>query len=165
MTIISVRRHLLLVKSFSCATRYSLASRQCQPIIMFNSNNKPCYSTTTREQEEKRRRRILLNCRNRGRVETELYLGGYAQDNIWKMSSEQLNQLEQILNETDADLFLWLSDIKELPPHLKQLEIMQQILSYIRQKRSIHYTQRGAKSFNADYDETNLVPPHTAESS
>lgn len=120
----------------------------------------------TKEQEEKRRRRILLNCRNRGRVETELFLGGYAQDHIWRMSSEQLNQFEQILNEADADLFLWLSGIEELPPHLKQLEIMQQILSYIRQKRSTHYAQRGTRSFNADYDETILIPPpHSAESS
>jgi len=129
-------------------------------------NNKLHYSTVTKEQEEKRRRRILLNCRNRGRVETELFLGGYAQDHIWRMSSEQLNQFEQILNEADADLFLWLSGIEELPPHLKQLEIMQQILSYIRQKRSTHYAQRGTRSFNADYDETILIPPpHSAESS
>lgn len=34
-----------------------------------------------------RRRKIVHECRKRGRVESELILGGFAKDRIWKMNN------------------------------------------------------------------------------
>lgn len=53
------------------------------------------------------RRRLLLNSRYRGRVETELFLGGFAAARVWDMSEQELREFEYILAEQDIDLFNW----------------------------------------------------------
>jgi succinate dehydrogenase flavin-adding protein (antitoxin of CptAB toxin-antitoxin module) len=60
---------------------------------------------------ELRRKRLLLNSRNRGRLETELFFGGYANDKLHQMNEQQLDEYEIILNETDADLYNWVRNI------------------------------------------------------
>ena len=80
--------------------RYSVNSRVKNPMS-------PAELGTKHLQPELRKRRLLLNSINRGRLETELFLGGYATDKLWHMSEAQLDEYEKILNETDTDLYNW----------------------------------------------------------
>lgn len=103
-----------------------------------------------------RRRRLLLSSRKRGRVETELFLGGYAAQNIWKMNEKELDEFEKILKEQDYDLFNWFTDLKPAPPELQKLEMFQKIKQYIEDKKNKHYSKED--TFNTDYEATQYHP-------
>ncbi len=149
------------------------SSRAYTTSIDVNNGNSNTTTTTANNnnnnnnQEDKlnnQRRRLLLNSRNRGRVETELFLGGFAQEHIWSRNPEQLEEFNQILNESDADLFLWLTGMNPIPDDLSSNETLHRVLEYIAQKRQVHYVAKEAKTFNSDYDTRDLVPPSSTSS-
>lgn len=168
---IAVMRRILSSRVTQLSRRstphYYATPSPCTPLLTQQRFFTSTITTTNEEASQQKeieklnnkRRQLLLNSRNRGRVETELFLGGYAQEHIWQMSQEQLEQYDKILNETDADLFLWMTGMNELPDDLKENPIMTHVLDYIKQKRNTHYNQVNAKSFTSDYEDTDLAPP------
>ena len=114
---------------------------------------------TSEEKVIVRKRRMLLHSRNRGRVETELFLGGFATDHVWDMKEEEMTQFEKILNETDVDLFNWLTNLEPMPQDIAELPVMQKVIDYMKNKRSNHYLKSSTSSFNADYNNADCVTP------
>lgn len=109
------------------------------------------------------RRYLLLTSRNRGRIETELFLGGYAlhNDRIWKMSQNELNAYSKILEYTDNELYEYLVGQSEPPEDLKNNSEFQLVFEYVKKRGESHYSNPNRKSFDEDYLKNDCSPPQT----
>ncbi len=66
---------------------------------------------TTRSSSDldKRRRKILFRCWHRGIREMDIVMGQFADRNIDKLTEDELDTLEQILEVDDRDLIRWIT--------------------------------------------------------
>lgn len=62
-----------------------------------------------------RRKRILYRAKLRGMKETDLIVGGFAEENVAGMSEAELDQFEVLLEAPDADILDWLFDRAAVP--------------------------------------------------
>ncbi|MCF3638649.1 succinate dehydrogenase assembly factor 2 [Rhizobium sp. TRM95111] len=62
-----------------------------------------------------RRKRILFRCWHRGIREMDLVLGSFADAEIAALSDGELDELETIMAEEDADLVKWVTGEKPVP--------------------------------------------------
>ena len=72
-------------------------------------------STSTGEPIEIRRKRLIHRSRYTGMKETDLLLGAFAQRYVPGFDAGQLDEYEQLLEETDADLFDWATGRQPVP--------------------------------------------------
>jgi antitoxin CptB len=72
---------------------------------------------TTRSSEglDPRRRRILFRCWHRGVREMDLIMGRFADAEIERLSLEELDELERLMEAPDADVYRWIAG-DEPPP-------------------------------------------------
>jgi antitoxin CptB len=63
-----------------------------------------------------RRKRLLHQSRYRGRLESDLLLGGFASAHLAGLDRAQLDRYEALLAESDQDLFAWISGQEPVPP-------------------------------------------------
>ncbi|CEG38244.1 membrane-spanning 4-domains subfamily a member 14 isoform x3 [Plasmopara halstedii] len=63
------------------------------------------------DMDEANRKRIIYRSKQRGWLEVDLLLGRWASENVMQLSSDQLQQYEDILNEETIDIFNYISDI------------------------------------------------------
>jgi antitoxin CptB len=61
-----------------------------------------------KDHSDIRRRRLRFRCWHRGTQEGDLILGLFAETSLTTLRSTQLDQLEVLLDCTDADLFDWI---------------------------------------------------------
>lgn len=71
------------------------------------------------DQLEIRRKRLLYQASHRGTQESDLVLGGFAQQHLGRFGPEELDRFEALINVTDADLMDWLAGRVEPPEALK----------------------------------------------
>ena len=71
------------------------------------------------DELEIRRKRLLYQASHRGTQESDLVLGGFAQQHLDRFGLEELDRFEALINITDADLMDWLSGRVEPPEALK----------------------------------------------
>ncbi len=76
-----------------------------------------------------RRKRLLFRSAHRGMQETDIFLGRFAERHLATMNEQQLDQFEALLEETDNDLFNWISRREPLPPPLDH-DVMKMILNF-----------------------------------
>ncbi|MFS4437746.1 succinate dehydrogenase assembly factor 2 [Paracoccaceae bacterium GXU_MW_L88] len=70
-----------------------------------------------------RRKRIFMRASHRGMKEMDILLGRYAQDALSDLDESQLDALETLMDESDQDLFLWVTGQRAAPPvHMGALE-------------------------------------------
>ncbi len=62
-----------------------------------------------------RRRRLLYQSRYRGRLEGDLLIGGFADRHLALLSAAQLDRYEALMQESDQDLFAWISGQQPVP--------------------------------------------------
>ena len=58
-------------------------------------------------------KKLLYRSNHRGTKEMDLLIGGFANENLKKLSPEELKEFELILNFTDKELSSWLVDNKK----------------------------------------------------
>lgn len=109
------------------------------------------------EETTIRRKRLLYNSRKRGRVETELFLGSFATEKIWTLREEELDQLEDLLNETDYDIYNWMLNLKPVPEQFNT-EIFRSIKKYVETKK-YNPQEHNEKTFDYDYENSDCAPP------
>lgn len=68
------------------------------------------------EHLDPRRKRALFRAHHRGMVENDLLLGKWAEREIGGLSEEQVARFEALLDESDNDLFDWITGKRPLPP-------------------------------------------------
>jgi antitoxin CptB len=64
---------------------------------------------STDTKMDKRRKRLLFRCWHRGTREADILLGGFADAYVASMNDSKLNQLEQLLEQNDIDLYNWIT--------------------------------------------------------
>jgi antitoxin CptB len=62
-----------------------------------------------------RRKRLIHQSRYRGRLESDLLLGGFADRHLAALDRAQLERYEALLGENDQDLFAWVSGQAAVP--------------------------------------------------
>ena len=62
-----------------------------------------------------RRRRILVRAWRRGIREMDLVIGGFADAEIARLDTRELDQLELLMAEEDADILTWVTGEMETP--------------------------------------------------
>ena len=58
-------------------------------------------------------KKLLYRSNHRGTKEMDLLIGGFANENLNKLNSDELKEFELILNFTDKELSSWLVDNKK----------------------------------------------------
>jgi antitoxin CptB len=76
-----------------------------------------------------RRKRLLFRSAHRGMQETDIFMGRFAERHLSAMNEVQLDQFEALLEETDNDLFNWISRREPLPPSLDH-DLSKMILNF-----------------------------------
>ena len=66
-------------------------------------------------ETEKRRKRLYFQCHHRGSKESDLLLGGFARAHLSTLSEDQIDRLEALLANDDADIYGWLTDRLPVP--------------------------------------------------
>ena len=54
------------------------------------------------------RKRIFYKATHRGMQETDKIIGGFAKKELWKLSQDDLNDFDKLLDAHDADLLNWI---------------------------------------------------------
>ncbi len=65
-----------------------------------------------------RLKRIIFRSSHRGMKETDTILGGFAEKHLAGLGADQIARFEALLDESDNDLFDWISDKRPIPGHL-----------------------------------------------
>ncbi|MDF1608962.1 succinate dehydrogenase assembly factor 2 [Hoeflea sp. YIM 152468] len=66
-----------------------------------------------------RRRRILVRAWRRGIREMDLVIGGFADAEIADLNDTELDQLELLMAEEDADILSWVTGEAEIPERFR----------------------------------------------
>lgn len=82
------------------------------------------------EKDVARRKRMIYRSKQRGWLEADILMGSWAVENVPKLTSEQLDQYEIILNEETIDIFNYITGKDPLPQHLAALPLMKQLQEY-----------------------------------
>ena len=62
-----------------------------------------------------RRKRLLFRCSHRGMKENDILLGGFAATHADKLTDTQLAGLEGLLDESDNDIYNWITGKEPVP--------------------------------------------------
>ena len=81
------------------------------------------------DAQEIRRKRLLYQSGHRGTKESDLLLGAFASAHVQNFTPEQLDRYEAILDESDPDLFDWLTLRREPPPE-KMTDVLRLLLDF-----------------------------------
>ena len=64
---------------------------------------------------DERLRKISFRANHRGLKELDLILGGFARAHLSKLTSEELDQFEQLLNIPDPQVLAWIMGTEDIP--------------------------------------------------
>ncbi len=64
-----------------------------------------------------RLKRLLFRSAHRGTKESDLLLGPYAERNLAHMSEAEINEFEAFLEESDSDIWDWVSGATQAPKY------------------------------------------------
>lgn len=67
------------------------------------------------ETVENKRKRLIFRSEHRGTKEMDLVLGSFAKKYIPEFTEEELSLYDEILNESDPDLYNWVTGIEDFP--------------------------------------------------
>ncbi|ETK84784.1 hypothetical protein F441_10468 [Phytophthora nicotianae CJ01A1] len=70
------------------------------------------------DSDEANRKRIIYRSKQRGWLEVDLLLGRWASQNVMQLTSDELQQYEDILNEETIDIFNYISGKSAVPQRL-----------------------------------------------
>jgi antitoxin CptB len=80
-----------------------------------------------------RERRALYRAQQRGLRELDLIIGKWAEENISRLSDEELGELEHLLAAEIPDMFQWLSGQSSPPEEFASSSILRELQSFTAQ--------------------------------
>lgn len=72
----------------------------------------------TAETLEKRRKKLAFRSWHRGTREMDLLVGGFADTHLGDFDAAQLDAFEELLRQSDLDLYAWIAGRRTPPPEL-----------------------------------------------
>jgi len=79
------------------------------------------------------KKKILYKSKNRGIKEMDFLLEKFVKNNIEQMTMDQLNKFELLLEESDIDIFNWITN-KNIVPNRHNNEVFRMIHNMLNQK-------------------------------
>lgn len=74
-------------------------------------------------------KRLIYKSNNRGWKETDILLGSFTEQNINKLTEDQLKMLDLLLDEPDVEIFNWITKKVETPKKHNN-EVMQLLQNF-----------------------------------
>jgi antitoxin CptB len=65
------------------------------------------------------RKKLLYRSTHRGCKETDFLLGDFAINQIDKLTDKELNEFQDLLNQSDNDIYNWITGIDNVPESLQ----------------------------------------------
>ena len=81
------------------------------------------------ETIENKRKRLIFRSEHRGTKEMDLVMGSFAKKFIPEFSEEELALYDEFLNESDPDLYNWITGIETFPAN-KMNSVYEKLLSH-----------------------------------
>ena len=81
-----------------------------------------------------RRKRLLFQSQHRGSREADVLLGGFAARHVAELDGLDLDRLEILVGQHDADLVDWISGRRPPPPELDD-DLMRRLIRYGNDRR------------------------------
>lgn len=78
---------------------------------------------------ETTRRKLHFRCWHRGTKESDLLLGSFADSFINKLTADELDQLDNLLDESDPDLYNWITKKKQVPANISN-NVLEKIINF-----------------------------------
>ncbi|KAK8795243.1 hypothetical protein WA588_004092, partial [Blastocystis sp. NMH] len=97
----------------------------------FPANSQPPNGKVT--VDEALRKRLIHRSRQRGMLEVDLLLGKWSKENINRLTRDELDQYEALLNSETVDIFAWITGKTPLPPEM-DLPIIREIKVWVQSK-------------------------------
>ena len=76
-----------------------------------------------------RHKRLLFQSTHRGMKETDTLLGGFARAHLAELDAAQLDRFEALLEQSDADLFDWITGKAPVPAEFEN-DVMALLKTY-----------------------------------
>jgi succinate dehydrogenase flavin-adding protein (antitoxin of CptAB toxin-antitoxin module) len=80
-------------------------------------------------------KKLLYNSNYRGCRESEIIFRNFVDKNLSSLSQEELNEYEQFLNFTDAEILDWLVYEKQPPIEVQRMKVYQLIKNSVARKQ------------------------------
>ncbi|MCC6598136.1 MAG: succinate dehydrogenase assembly factor 2 [Alphaproteobacteria bacterium] len=71
------------------------------------------------EELENKRKRLIFRSGHRGTKEMDLLMGSFADKYVWEFSEGDLALYEDLLQESDPDIYDWILGRAEPPPEMR----------------------------------------------
>merc|ERR1719198_2578357 len=81
-----------------------------------------------------RRKRLIWHSKQRGWLELDLLMGGFAEKFLPSMTAKELDLWEDVLIRENPDLFKWLNNQLPVPEDLSSNEVMVKLLKYVNEE-------------------------------
>jgi succinate dehydrogenase flavin-adding protein (antitoxin of CptAB toxin-antitoxin module) len=86
-------------------------------------------------QDEGRKKRLIWHSKQRGWLELDLLMGGFAERHLMALEPKQIELWEEVLELENPDLFKWLNgEPHPMPEEVKGNEVMQMLLKYVNEE-------------------------------
>ncbi|CAI2324591.1 unnamed protein product [Caenorhabditis sp. 36 PRJEB53466] len=118
-----------------------MTSRLVHTFSRLLSVSQSCRSLTRAEipgeKLDAKRARLLYQSKKRGILENDILLGDFADENLKKMSAEQLKAYDKLINgeHMEWDLFYYLSNKKTPPEDVGNCSVYQMVKQFVDRKR------------------------------
>ena len=83
----------------------------------------------TVENTDNKRKRLIFRSWHRGMKEMDQIMGSFANQYVPKFSEDELDLYEQVLENTDPDMYDWICRRVEVPAD-KKSDILEKLLNY-----------------------------------
>lgn len=87
----------------------------------------------TDDEQAARRRRLLYRSVRRGTKEADILIGGFVKEYIDKFDTRQLDELDQMLEQSDPDLMAWING-QDTPPTALNSSVLKMMLEFNKAK-------------------------------
>ncbi|WVF66564.1 succinate dehydrogenase assembly factor 2, mitochondrial [Kwoniella sp. CBS 6097] len=91
----------------------------------------------TGEDEKTLRARLVYQTRKRGTLETDLILSTFAREQLPKMSVEEMQQFDKLLDEPDWDIFYWSVQKREPPARWKDTPLLEKLIKHAKNEGKV----------------------------
>ena len=83
------------------------------------------------EEREKQVKRLLYHAKQRGWLELDLLLGGWAEKNVRTLSDAELDDLALVLSEETLDIWEWVTRQSDPPMLLEKNSVFRRIREHV----------------------------------
>jgi len=83
-------------------------------------------------------KRLSYRSKQRGYLELDLIVGSWAEQQLPKMTTKELDEFAVVLDQENPDLFPWLTGQDEAPAHMNDNSVFQQLRAHMKKNINTH---------------------------